>query len=338
MPELPEVESLRRDLSNTLIGRTITAVEARLPRLWVVGWDTEPPETSAEHGDEAHGGSLGDGAQGTSGGAVPGMNESPPALGPGKTRGTFRAALFPPEALHGRSVRDLRRRAKLLVWDLDEDLSLVTHLKLAGQVVHRDRDGTELAHGGHPVPKWGAPLPHKASHVIFHLDDESVIYLTDIRQFARLRVMPTDQVEPFLLTQDLGPEPLGDLFDAAEFGERLARRRIPIKSVLLDQGVVGGIGNIYADESLWDARIHPQRPASSLTAGEVTRLHASIRKVLDYAVREGVAFVPQGKAVSDRAFPYCHGRAGTPCPTCGTSIRKEWVGGRGTHWCPECQT
>jgi formamidopyrimidine-DNA glycosylase len=97
------------------------------------------------------------------------------------------------------------------------------------------------------------------------------------------------------------------------------------------------VGNIYADESLWKARIHPSQPAMSLQERDVARLHRAIRGVLDYAVREGVAFVPHGKAISDRAFPYCHGRAGSPCPRCGSIIQKIWVGGRGTHFCPKCQ-
>jgi formamidopyrimidine-DNA glycosylase len=187
------------------------------------------------------------------------------------------------------------------------------------------------------VPKWGTPLPHKATHVVFHLDDGSVVYLTDIRQFARLALMPDLALSDFLKRQRIGPEPLSRRFTARELGDRLARRGIPLKTALLDQSVVGGIGNIYTDEALWKARLHPRRVASSLSAEEMRRLHRAIRGVLDYAVREGVAFVPQGKAISDRAFPYVHGRAGTPCPRCRTIIDKERVGGRGTHFCPTCQ-
>jgi formamidopyrimidine-DNA glycosylase len=110
-----------------------------------------------------------------------------------------------------------------------------------------------------------------------------------------------------------------------------------LKTTIMDQSVIGGVGNIYADESLWRAKLHPRRPASSLTETEAKRLHRAIRAVLDYAVREGAAFVPHGKAISDRDFPYCHGRAGSPCPRCRTIIQKEWVSGRGTHFCPKCQ-
>lgn len=241
------------------------------------------------------------------------------------------------EDLFGRRIERIWRRGKLTIWELSDGLTLVVHLKLAGQLVHIHRDGSELGHGGHPVPMWGAPLPHKSTHVVFCLDDDSILYLTDIRQFARLHLMPSAQLAPFLKGQRLGPEPLTRRFTARLLGEKLRRRGIPLKTTIMDQSVIGGVGNIYADESLWRARLHPRRPASSLSDAEIARLHRAIRAVLDYAVREGVAFVPHGKTISDRAFPYCHGRAGTPCPRCGTIIEKEWVGGRGTHYCPRCQ-
>jgi formamidopyrimidine-DNA glycosylase len=211
------------------------------------------------------------------------------------------------------------------------------HLKLAGQVVICDAHGNELGHGGHPVPMWGFRLPHKSTHVILHLDNGSIVYLTDIRQFARLTLMPHAAVAAYLQKQKLGPEPLTTRFTAHQLGVKLKRRGIPLKTVIMDQSVIGGVGNIYADESLWKARLHPRRVASSLSDTEVRSLHRAVRSVLDYAVREGAAFVPHGKAISDRAFPYCHGRAGTPCPRCGKIIQKEWVGGRGTHFCPRCQ-
>jgi formamidopyrimidine-DNA glycosylase len=284
VPELPEVESLVRDLGPGVIGRTIESVEVHKPKLFNVS--------------------------------------------PGLTL----------EDLAGRKVEKVWRRGKLTVWELSGDLSLVLHLKLAGQMVHVDEDGAELAHGGHPVPMWGTPLPHKSSHVVFHLDDGSILYLTDIRQFARLTLMPDREVPEFLKKQKLGPEPLTRRFTAEELYRRLQRRSIPLKTTIMDQSIVGGIGNIYADEALWRAKLHPRRPANSLSYEEAKRLHRAIRWVLDYAVREGAAFVPHGKAISDRDFPYVHGRAGSPCPRHSRAIiQKEWVGGRGTHFCPRCQ-
>ena len=239
--------------------------------------------------------------------------------------------------LIGRRIERIWRRGKFTIWQLSGGLTLVVHLKLAGQMVHLDNGGRERGHGGHPVPMWGTPMPHKSSHVVFCLDDGSVLYLTDIRQFARLHLMPQTEVEAFIKQQRIGVEPLTRKFTSAQLAEKLRRRSIPLKTTIMDQSVMGGVGNIYADESLWRARLHPRRPANSLTPQEVTRLHRAIRAVLDYAVREGATFVPHGKAISDRDFPYCHGRAGSPCPRCGTIIQKEWVGGRGTHFCPKCQ-
>ncbi len=284
MPELPEVESLVRDLAPGVIGRTIESVEVHKPKLF---------------------------------NPAPGLSQ---------------------DDLSGKRVERVWRRGKLTVWELSDGLSLIVHLKLAGQMVHVSRDGRELAHGGHPVPMWGFPLPHKSTHIVFHLDDGSILYLTDIRQFARLYLLPDSGVGPFLKKQKLGPEPLTRRFTAEQLYQRLQRRSIPLKTAIMDQSIVGGIGNIYADESLWRARLHPRRPANSLTQDEVKRLHRAIRWVLDYAVREGAAFVPHGKAISDRDFPYVHGRAGSPCPRHkSTIIQKEWVGGRGTHFCPRCQ-
>jgi formamidopyrimidine-DNA glycosylase len=283
VPELPEVESLRRDLSRTIVGRTITAFELRVPKLF----------------------------------------QSTYSL-------TF-------EGLLGRRVDGLHRRAKFLIWDLSDELALVMHLGLAGQLVHVGPEGSVLAHGGHPVPMWGARLPHRATHATFRFEDDSLLYLTDIRQFSRLWLLVKDDLERFFYEGRLGPEPLSDEFTADKLAAKLRRRGVPIKTVLLDQTVIGGIGNIYADESLWEARVHPKRPAASLSDTEIDRLHAAVRFVLEYAIREGVAFVPQGKALSDRDFPYCHGRAGSPCFRCGARIQKEWIGGRGSYWCPGCQ-
>src|SRR5205085_10067599 len=111
------------------------------------------------------------------------------------------------------------------------------------------------------------------------------------------------EVTPFLTKQRIGVKPLTRRFTASDLATKLRRRSIPIKTTIMDQSVIGGIGNIYADESLWRARIHPRRVASSLSDAEITRLHRAIRTVLDYAVREGAAFVPHGKAISDRDFP-----------------------------------
>lgn len=284
MPELPELEELVRNLSPSVVGRTIQSVQLYKPKLF---------------------------------NPAPGLSL---------------------EDLFGRSIDRLWRRGKFTIWELSGDLDLVIHLKLAGQMVHIGRDGREVGHGGHPIPMWGTPMPHKSSHVVFCLDDGSVLYLTDIRQFARLHLMPSTELDRFIKGQRIGVEPLTRRFTARAFAEKLKRRTIPLKTAIMDQSVVGGIGNIYADEALWRARLHPRGAANSLSQAEITRLHRAIRAVLDYAVREGPAFVPRDKVIGDRDFPFVHGRAGAACPRGGRGvIVKEYVGGRGTYFCPKCQ-
>jgi formamidopyrimidine-DNA glycosylase len=238
----------------------------------------------------------------------------------------------------GKRIEGLRRRAKFLIFDLSDGLALVFHLRLAGQLVHRDAAGKTLAEGGHPVPAYGAPLPHRSTHVIFHFDDGSVLYLTDIRQFGRVWILPEAGVQPLLDQAKLGPEPLDQEFTPDVLRERLARRqRMPLKPVLLDQAVVSGLGNIYADETIFEAKLAPWMKVGDLTDDDLVRLHAAIRSVLGLAVREGVAEILNGKASLTRDFPRVHGRKGQPCPVCGTLVEKEQFAGRGTYTCPSCQ-
>jgi formamidopyrimidine-DNA glycosylase len=282
VPELPEVETLRRELERTLPGRVVAGLEIALPKLF---------------------------------------------LGP----------LLPNELL-GRRVEDLRRRAKFLIVELSDELTLLVHLRLSGQLVHRSAAGQTLAAGGHPVPPFDAPLPHKATHAVFRFDDNSCLYLTDIRQFGRLWLMPSSDVDEFLRRTRLGPEPLTDDFSELEFRQRLADRpRTALKPLLLDQTFVGGVGNIYADEIAFEAGLSPLAPAGALSPARVADLHRSIRSVLQHAVTEGVAEILNGRANPEHGFPRVHGRAGQPCPRCGTRIVKTRVAGRGTYTCPVCQ-
>jgi formamidopyrimidine-DNA glycosylase len=284
VPELPEVETLRRDLAATLVGRSFASIDVRLAKQ---------------------------------------------VLAP---TGLTTADLI------GKRIEAVRRRAKFLVFDLSDGLALVMHLRLAGQLVHRDAQNVTLAEGGHPVPAFGAPLPHRSTHVIFTFDDGSVLYLTDIRQFGRVWMLPEDGVQPLLDAAKLGPEPLDPTFTLDVLKERVARRqRMPLKPVLLDQGVVSGIGNIYADEIIFESKLTPATRIGELDHDALVRLHAAIQAILGLAVREGVAEILNGKASLTRDFPRVHGRAGRPCPVCGTLISKVQFAGRGTYTCPTCQ-
>lgn len=283
MPELPEVETLRRALEREVVGRRILRAELLTPKILsgVEGW------------------SLAD---------VVGA--------------TFIAA---------------RRRAKYLILDLDNDLTLVIHLSLAGQIVLTHPLGARTS-GGHPVPSYDQPLPHKQTHVIIGLDDGSIFYLTDIRKFAHLWVVPTADVGRVVPDDRLGVEIQSEAFSLDEFAARLGRRSgARLKPLLLDQGLVAGLGNIYVDESLWGACVHPEQTAGSLSPADVVRLHRAIREVIDLALTNGVAEIKNGKAVTGAILPRIHGREGQPCPRCGTPIVKYRVVGRGTYVCPQCQ-
>src|SRR5262245_45927067 len=239
--------------------------------------------------------------------------------------------------VHGRTIRELRRRAKLLLFDLSGEVTMVVHLKLAGQLIHRRGEAT-IAAGGHPVPDFDAPMPHRATHGRFDLDDGSVLWLTDIRQFGRVTLLPTAELPGLFDEKRLGIEPLGAEFTAERLGRTLRRHRtLPIKSALLDQANLAGVGNIYADEALHAAGVHPTRPAGGLSEDEVGRLVEAIRGVLSHAIGHGVADLPSGRARDGATFPRAHGREGRPCLSCGAPIERLKVGARSTDFCPSCQ-
>jgi formamidopyrimidine-DNA glycosylase len=283
VPELPEVEVLRRDLSRTLVGRTFVAAEITRPTMFV----------------------------------------SPTGL--------------PLDTIVGKRILELRRRAKMLIFDLSDRLALVTHLRLAGQLQHR-RGDTLLASGGHPVPAFDAPLPHKSTHGRFDFDDGSTLWLTDIRVFGRVVLLPEDELDDWLKEKKLGLEPFDPAFTQGYLGDVLRRHTsLAIKSALLEQTKFVGLGNIYADEALSGARIHPLRPAGALDDDEVARLHAAIVDALAYAIENGVADLPNARARAGSVYPRAHGRFGMPCLTCGREIVRIKVGGRSTDFCPSCQ-
>lgn len=241
------------------------------------------------------------------------------------------------DELIGRAIVGARRRAKILIVDFTGGLSLVIHLKLAGQIsVHRPDGSRHTA--GHPVPKPDGPYPHKTTHIELGFDDGSILYLSDVRQFGWLRLLPTEDVEPLIATFKLGPDAVGDDgIDVATLAARLARRSIPIKLALLDQSVLGGVGNIYVDEALHRARIHPAAPANALAPDQVTTLHAAVRWALEAGLEQGGAKIVHGRAHPIDGFPEVHGRQNEPCPVCGEAVIKTRVGTRGTYLCPTCQ-
>jgi len=244
--------------------------------------------------------------------------------------------------LIGARVVDVKRRAKVLIIELDSKYSLVIHLKMTGQLVFRSNDDQMRFGAGHPNDSLVGKLPDKSTHVTIDLGD-SKLFFNDQRKFGWIRLIPTAEVPSIDFMQRLGPEPLSADFTQADFRTRLKRRaNTNIKAALLDQSVVAGIGNIYADESLWGAKLHPATLVKNVSVGKLNLLYESVRAVLELAIKKGGStdrnYVDAyGKKGSYLSFAKVFRREGQPCPRCGTIIEKTRIAGRGTHFCPKCQ-
>jgi formamidopyrimidine-DNA glycosylase len=243
--------------------------------------------------------------------------------------------------LIGAQIVCVKRRAKVLMIELSTNYSLVIHLKMTGQLVYRGQH--ERFGAGHPNDSLIHDLPDKTTHVSFDFTDGSHLFFNDQRKFGWVRLLPTTEV-PFLdFFQKVGPEPLSDSFTSTEFIQRLQRRkRSTIKAVLLDQTVLAGIGNIYADEGLWAAKIHPSTLVQDVPEAQLKKLYTELRAVLKLSIEKGGStdrnYVnAEGKKGSYMSFAKVFRREGKPCPRCGTTIIKTRVAGRGTHLCPTCQ-
>jgi formamidopyrimidine-DNA glycosylase len=244
--------------------------------------------------------------------------------------------------LVGSKITAVRRRAKVLLIDLDTGYTLVIHLKMTGQLVYR---GSGEAFGaGHPNSSLIGELPDKSTRVTIEFSDGSKVFFNDQRKFGWAKLYPTIEVPNIAFMQKVGPEPLAADFTQNQFRERLVKRpNTNIKAVLLDQTVIAGVGNIYADESLWGAKIHPATLVKNLSAKKMDTLYGELRFVLNMAIKKGGSsdrnYVnAEGKKGSYLSFARVFRREGQPCPRCGTTIIKTRVAGRGTHLCPKCQT
>ena len=284
MPELPEVETVRRILSQAAVGKRLTAIACTRPKL------------VARH----------DGA-----GAL--------------------------DTLVGTRLIGVDRRAKWLMLRFDGDTQALLHLRMTGQIATIAPDGARSV-AGHPVPAFDAPLPATTTHLTITFDDGTLVYLQDPRHFATLTLLSSALLDDYLRERDLGPEPLDGDFTVEQFTDRLASRgRAKLKPLLLDQSFVSGLGNIYADEALHLARLHPECTPASLSTDDIARLHHAMRAVLEEAIPIGGAKIANGKAMQVNGFPRVHAREGEPCPNCGTPIIKYTLAGRGTYFCPNCQ-
>jgi len=287
MPELPEVETVRRGLLKLIIGKTITGASSDTPKSF--------PNTKSDVKN----------------------------------------------FLVGANIIDVRRRAKVLMIDLSTEYSLVIHLKMTGQLVFVGKDTRFGA--GHPNDSLVNALPDKSTRVTIEFTDGSQLFFNDQRKFGWVMLLPTLEIPDLAFMKKVGPEPLEADFTAEQFADRFKRRaKTNIKAAILDQSVVAGVGNIYADEALWGAKINPQRLVATITPAEFEALYTDLREVMNLSIKKGGSsnhtYVnAEGKRGSYMDFARVFRREGLPCPRCGTTIEKLRVAGRGTHICPYCQ-
>lgn len=271
MPELPEVETIRRDLEPLVVGRTITGVDVDPATIHLlVG---APIETLRQN-------------------------------------------------LVGRTITTMGRRGKYLMLSLDDGRVFVIHLRMTGRLVWRKRE---------------AP-PEQFQRAVIEFEDGHDLRWADLRKFGTWRLHDSTAE----VIDRLGPEPIDDSLTLKQFRERLANRTAPVKAVLLDQRRFAGLGNIYVDEALYEARIRPDTPAGMVSPAASKRLFASSRAVLERGIENrGASFKDYVDGQGEQGTQHMHvqvfRRTGKPCYVCGSMIQRTVVGGRATHFCPRCQ-
>lgn len=243
--------------------------------------------------------------------------------------------------LIGAEIVEVTRRAKVLLIELSTKYSLIIHLKMTGQMVYRD--AVKRFGAGHPNDSLIGELPDRSTRVTLTLSNGAKLFFNDQRKFGWMRLVPTAEIPMIDFFKRVGPEPLSDDFTWQTMRERLMKRKnTNIKAALLDQSVIAGVGNIYADESLWGARIYPTTLVKNLSDTAIKSLWKALRDVLQLSIDKGGStdqhYVDaEGKRGKYLTFANVFRREGQPCPRCGTTIEKSRVAGRGTHTCPVCQ-
>ncbi len=287
MPELPEVETVRRGLERLIVGRTIRAITHDTPKSF------PNPAGDVE------------------------------------------------EFALGATVTQVRRRAKVLLIELSSDYTFIVHLKMTGQLVYQ---GSEHWGAGHPNDSLVGALPDRSTRVEVTFTDDSKLFFNDQRKFGWMRLLPTIAVPEIDFMKKVGPEPLEDEFTAVEFIPRVHRRAgSTIKAAILDQAVLAGVGNIYADESLWAARIHPATRVRDLSDAQLSDLLREIKYVMNLSIEHGGStdknyIDAEGRRGSYLQFANVFRREGQACPRHpDVQVEKTRVAGRGTHICPVCQ-
>ena len=271
MPELPEVETVRRGLEKLILGKKISSVEIRYPKMIKTDLDQFQKE------------------------------------------------------LPGQLVKSMGRRGKYLLFYLTDKV-LISHLRMEGKYFYYPDQVPERKH----------------AHVLIHFEDGGTLVYEDVRKFGTMELLAPELLDAYFVSKKLGPEPTEQDFDLEIFRGFLKKSKKPIKSHLLDQTLVAGLGNIYVDEVLWRAKVHPASPSQSLTRAEATAIHEQTIEVLGQAVEKGGSTIRTytnafGEDGTMQEFHQVYDKTGEACSRCGAIIEKIQLGGRGTHFCPKCQ-
>ena len=271
MPELPEVETVRRGLEKLILGKKISNIDIRYPKMI----KTDLHEFQKE--------------------------------------------------MPGQVILSMGRRGKYLLFYLSDKV-LISHLRMEGKYFYYPDQVPERKH----------------AHVLIHFEDGGTLVYEDVRKFGTMELLAPKLLEAYFVTKKLGPEPTEQDFDLARLKLALKKSKKPIKSHLLDQTLVAGLGNIYVDEVLWRAKIHPFRSSNSLSSQEARKVHDETIKVLGQAVEKGGSTIRTytnafGEDGTMQEFHQVYDKAGQACSRCGAIIEKIQLGGRGTHFCPKCQ-
>jgi formamidopyrimidine-DNA glycosylase len=290
MPELPEVETIVRELKTKVLGRT-----------FVDAWTDFKKIVKKSKGFEGF-----------------------------KNR------------IKNKKIQKIRRRGKNIIFDLSNRLSLLIHQKLTGHLLL----GKWQQKNGKWQGKISGPLTedpmNRFLHLIFWLDNGQMLALSDLRKFAKVELWKTEELEGSAAFKSLGPEPLGKSFTFEKFKKILKAKRGKIKQALIDQKVIAGIGNIYSDEALWEAKVSPLKDVPRLSEAESKRIYLAIKKILPLAIKLKGESISDFRRLSGEKGYFDKARkvyrkTGEKCIRCGTIIKRVKIGGRSAHFCPKCQ-
>lgn len=246
------------------------------------------------------------------------------------------------KSLTGEKFLKVERRAKNLIFKLSNNKVILVHLKMSGQFVYQPKKGKQNIIGGHPIELSETILPNKHSHVIFELQKGTLFY-NDTRMFGYLLYYPSQEAfEKQNHFEKVGLEPFDKKFTLKYFIEKLKNKNKKIKTTLMGQTIVTGLGNIYVDESLFESGIHPNRNTKSLKEAEIKKLYSNIKSILKKAIEAGGSSVATYRLLDDSRGNYArnhkvYGKAGKPCKKCKAILQKTLINNRTTVFCPNCQ-